>query len=105
LQRTSTQTGSLCGECPLQEVAGKTVDISEYLDFGFYDHVSYKENAGLGPKLNERWLGVSHRVGGLMSYWVLTKTGLVISCTTVQRVTNLEKETDKFKSSLAEFDA
>jgi hypothetical protein len=70
MQRTSTQAGSLRGECPLQEVMGETVDMSEYLDFGFYGHVSHKENAGLGPTLIERWLGVSHRAGGLMSYWV-----------------------------------
>jgi hypothetical protein len=52
----------------LEEVTGKMVDISEYLDFVFYDHVSYKENAGLGETAIGRWLRVSHRVGGLMSY-------------------------------------
>jgi hypothetical protein len=52
-------------------VTGETVDISEYLDFGFYDHVSFKKNAGLGVTSIGRWLGVSHRVGGLVSYWVL----------------------------------
>ncbi len=84
----------------MQEVTGETVDISEYLDFSFYDHVWYKENAGLGVTLIGRWLGVSHRVGGLMSYWILTQKGTVISRTTVQRVTNLEKQTDEFKSLL-----
>jgi hypothetical protein len=100
MQRTSTQAGGLRGACPLQDVTGETVDISEYLNFGFYDHVSYKENAGLGATLIGRWLGVSHRVGGLMSYWVLTQTGAVISRTTVQRITNLEKETDEIKEGI-----
>jgi hypothetical protein len=104
MQRTSTQAGGLRGCCPLEAVTGETVDISEYLDFGFYDHVSYKENAGLGVTAIGRWLGVSHRVGGLMSYWVLTQTGSVISRTTVQRVTNLEKETDEMRASINEFD-
>jgi hypothetical protein len=27
-------------------MTGESVDISEYLDFGFYDWVWYKENAG-----------------------------------------------------------
>jgi hypothetical protein len=67
MQRTSTQAGGLRGACPLQDVAGKTPDTSEHLDFGFYDHVSYKENAGLGETAVGRWLGVSHQVGGLMS--------------------------------------
>ena len=104
MQRTSTQAGGLRGRCPLEAVTGETIDISEYLDFGFYDHVSYKENAGLGMTAIGRWLGVSHRVGGLMSYWVLTRTGAVISRTTVQRITNLEKETDEVRASINEFD-
>jgi hypothetical protein len=90
MQRTSTKAGGLRGVCPLEEVMGETIDISEYLDFGFYDHVSYKENAGLGDTCIGRWLGVSHRVGSLMSYWIMTKRGTVISRTTVQRVTSLE---------------
>jgi hypothetical protein len=104
MQRTSTQAGGLRGRCPLEDVTGETVDISEYLDFGFYDHISYKENAGLGATLIGRWLGVSHRVGGLMSYWVLTQTGSVISRTTVQNITKLEKETDEMKEGIKEFD-
>ena len=51
-----------------------------------------------------RWLGVSHRVGGLMSYWILTQKSTVISITAVQRLTSLEKDTDKDKASISEFD-
>ena len=105
MQRTSTQAGGLRGAGPLEHVTGETVDISEYLDFGFYDHVSYKENAGLGMTAIGRWLGISHRVGGLMSYWILTQSGTVISRTTVQRVTNLEKETEEIKASIQEYNA
>ena len=60
-----------------------TPGIPEYLDFGFYDHVYYKENAGLGMTAIGSWLVVSHRVGGLVSYWILTQKGTVISITTV----------------------
>ena len=66
MQMESTQAGGLRGACPLQYVTGDTPKISEYLNFGFYDHVSYKENAGLGITAIRRWLGVYHRVGGLM---------------------------------------
>ena len=51
-----------------------------------------------------RWLGVSHRVGSLMSYWVLTQKGNIISCTTISRVTILEMQIDSTKSRLQEFD-
>ena len=64
----STQAGGLMGTCTLQDVTGKTTNISEYLDFGFYDHISYKDNYGLGITAIGRWIVVSHRVGRLMSY-------------------------------------
>ena len=50
------------------------------------------------------WLGISHRVGSLMSYWKLTQKGNVISHTTVSRITNLEMQIDSTKSCLQEFD-
>ena len=91
--RTANSARDLGGRCPLEKVTGESVDISEYLDFGFYDWVWYKENAGLGETKLGRWLGVSHKVGTLMSYWILTSNCQVLSRTTVQRVTNLELET------------
>ena len=39
MQQTSTQAGGLTGCTPIESVTGKTVDISEYLDFGLYDQV------------------------------------------------------------------
>ena len=32
----------------MEQITGETPDISEYLDFGFYNWVWYKDNAGLG---------------------------------------------------------
>ena len=67
MQSMSTQYGGLRGTCPLKDVTGETPDISEFLDFGFYDHVTDKDNYGLGMTYIGRWLGLSHRVGGIMS--------------------------------------
>ena len=39
-----------------------------------------------------------------MSYWVLNKNGSVMSRTTVQRITNLEKQTNEMKANIIEFD-
>ena len=55
----------------MEALTGETPDISEYLDFGFYDLVWYKETAGLGEIQLGRFLDVSHGTGSLMSYWVL----------------------------------
>ena len=104
IQRNSTQSGWLRGICPLKDVTGETPDISDYLDFGLYDHVSYKDNDALEMTDIGRRLGVSHRFGGLISYWILTQKETVISRKTVQRITSLEKETDEVKASVSEFD-
>ena len=101
---THTSAGNLNGQIPLTQVTGETADISEYLDFGFYDEVWYKDNAGLSPFQPGRWLGVSYRTGRLMCFHILTQNGKVISRSTVQRVTELEKSTAATKDIFAQFD-
>jgi hypothetical protein len=60
---TASYAGSLNGRTPIERLFGETPDISEYLDFGFYDWVWYKENAGLGPIKLGKFLGVSDSTG------------------------------------------
>ena len=38
-----------------------------------------------------------------MSYWVLPESGIAMSCTTVQRVTHLEKQADEYKKQMNDF--
>ena len=104
MQRTASTSGDLSRRTALEQLTGETPKISKYLDFTFYDWFWYNDNARLGETKFGRWLGVSHCVGSLMSYWVLTEKGNVISCTTVSRVTNLETQVDSTKSRLQEFD-
>jgi hypothetical protein len=40
-----------------------------------------------------------------MLCWVLMQMGMVISQMTVQRITNIEKKTDKVKASIIRFDS
>ena len=101
---TFSAAGGLNGCVPLTDVTGETTDISELLDFGFYDEVWVKDNAGLSPPEPGRWLGVSHRTGRLMCYHILKQTGRVVSRSTVQRVTNLEKQTKEIKEMFVKFD-
>lgn len=96
----SNSSRGLDGRCPLERITGETVNISEYLDFGFYDWVWYRENAGLGETKLGRWLGVSHRIGTLMSLWVLTLSGKVLSRTTVQRMTQLKAQMREAKLAI-----
>ena len=105
MQRAASNSGRLHGRTPLEQLTGETPDISEYLDFSFYDWCWYNDNAGLGETKLGRWLGVSHHVGSLMSYWILTLKGHVISRTTMSRVINLEKQQTDVMHRLAEFDS
>ena len=105
MKQTASTSGHLKAHTPLEQLTGEMPDRSEYLDFSFYDLCWYNDNAGLGETKLGHWLGVSHRIGSLMSYWILTINGNVISCTTISHVTNLELQEDLNKSNISEFDA
>ena len=92
------------GGVPLENITGETEDISDYLDFGFYDRVWFHENAGLGERGLGPWLGVLHCSDGAMSCWILKENGYVVSQTTVQRITNLESEISDNQLMFLEFD-
>ena len=104
MSHTFTSAGDINGCVPLSKVTGETVDVSEYLDFGFYDRVWYHDNAGLGPQRPGRWLGVAERQGNLMCYHVLNENGKVVSRSSVQRVTQLELQTTEYIELFKEFD-
>jgi hypothetical protein len=93
------------GRTGVERLTGDSVDISEWLDFEFYDLVWYwhapdtEENPQLG-----RWLGVSHRVGSAMCYWVINGNAQVLSRTTVQHVTYLEQQHDDLRKKIDRFD-
>mmetsp|Transcript_15996 Transcript_15996/g.23839 ORF Transcript_15996/g.23839 Transcript_15996/m.23839 type:complete len:1130 (+) Transcript_15996:7540-10929(+) len=75
----------------LEILTGDSIDISEYTDFEFYDLIWYWDNPdAIDNPCIGRWLGVSHRVGSALCYWILTDKGTVLSRTTVQHVTTDE---------------
>ena len=87
---------------------GHTIDISEGLDFELYDLVSYwderKADMADDPKKIGRWLGIAHRVGSDMTYWILTQSCKVIARSTVQHVIHSEIQTDVIKKRVDDFD-
>ena len=94
-----------------EQVTGKTPDISEFLDFSFYDLVWY--HPGVHPSISEdnrvlgRWLGVSHRNGSNMCYWVMGRDVIPVTETTIQHVTfnnmldvNIASQIEQFDEAL-----
>ena len=81
----------LNGQTGYEYVTGKTPDISEFIDFDFYDLVWYSPGAHMSISEDNReigrWLGVSHRIGSDMCYWIMGESGIPIAETTVQHVT------------------
>ena len=103
----------LGGRTPFESVTGKTPDISEFLDFDMYDMVWYFP--GAHPSIDSqnralaRWLGVSHRIGSDMCYFIVTVNGDILAETTVQHVTvedmldpDIKQRVDSFNEKLNE---
>lgn len=104
MQVTATNAADLDGKTPLEALTGETPDISQYLDFGWYDWVWYKENAGLDvPKLG-RYLGVAESYTNLMTFHILPESGRPVAAGTVQRVTQLERQTDAVKTRMKRYE-
>jgi hypothetical protein len=84
---TSNNTYDLHGRTPHEVVTGNTPDISEYVEFRWYQPIFYLDDVPFPyPKrIIGRWLGVAHRVGQALCYWILTDNGKVIARTTVQK--------------------
>jgi hypothetical protein len=91
----------------MEEILGQTVDISECLDFNFYNQEWYwdekKKDMNIEQRKLGRWLGVAHCVGTKMTYWIITKSAHVLARSTVQHVTIAKMGTDKIKAQVNDF--
>ena len=85
-------------------MTGETPEISDYLDFGWYDRVWFKEEAGLRETQIGLFLVPLHKVGSLMIYWILPASGIPFLRTMVQRVTYLETCTDAINQHVEVYD-
>ena len=104
MHMTASYAGKLQGRTLIEAVSGETPNISENLDFGFYDWVWFKRDAGIGEIELGMFLGISWNTGLLMSYHVLPVSGIPVSRTKVQRVTTLGRQTDVNKQRFEVFD-
>jgi len=84
---------TLQGRTPYELVTGNTPDISEYTDFAWYDTVWYYDQEAAFPENRRKlakWLGVAHRVGQALCYYLLPHGGKPIVRSTVQPVSQDE---------------
>jgi hypothetical protein len=96
------------GRPGMEEIKGQTIDISEWLDFSFYDLVWYwneqKTDMTEDQRLLGHWLGIAHRIGSDLTYWILTQSGKVIARSTVQHVTITDLQQPMIQMKVKEFE-
>jgi hypothetical protein len=96
----------LKGQTPYEMLTGNTPDISEFLGYESYQPVWYFEPTTIPNQCNilARWIGIAHRVGQAMCYWLLPQSGIPITRTTIQPVSEEELQTDAIKEQIKAFD-
>ena len=97
MSRTVNSRFDTHSKTPYSILVGDTPDISEYVDFTLWDWVNAIEGDGLCEPTLAKFLDVSHSIGSAMSNFILKPTGYVLIRSTVQPITNIERETDGFK--------
>ncbi len=78
----------LHGRIPYEVLTGNTPNISEFIEYEWYQSVLYYEPSAFPEqcKYLARWIGIAHRVGQAMCYWLLPASGIPIGRTTIQAI-------------------
>lgn len=104
---TASDLFRLGGRTPYEWMHGHTPDISEYIEFDMYEPVWFFANEEPFPndtKQLGRWLGVAHKVGQAMNYYIMKQNGEVIVRSTVSSVEADDIDTISFKERLSLLD-
>ena len=91
---------------PYEVLTGDTPDISEYLNFEFYQWVKVYDPASF-PTNREylgRWLGPAHNIGQALCYYILKENGQVIARTSVRGLTQAEMTSEEEIKARETFD-
>lgn len=86
---TAFPLSRLGGRTSYEHVVGHTPDISEYILFEFYEWLWYWNDEVSFPderKRLGRWLGIAHKVGQGMTFWILQENGTVVARSTVSKL-------------------
>ena len=95
-------------------MSGQTAEISEWIDFEFYDLVYWYDRPNNPDVSNdvirlEIWIGISYCVGSDMFYWLITESGKLIPKKSAEHVTGDEmlasgtkQQVDTFNTKLEE---
>ncbi len=92
---------------PYELDTGQTPDISECTEFRFYEPVWYYDEQATFPEDRRkigRWLGVAHRIGQALCYFILSNKAQPIVRSTVQKISQDELQTESVKIKLNDYE-
>ena len=94
------------GRSPTEVITGDTGDTSEYMDFDFCQWIMYRDVKSFpaSPRKLGRWLGIAHKVGSPLTYWVLTDNMQIIARSTVQPLLDEDWKNEETTKERADFD-
>ena len=95
---TANNNINLSGRTPHELVMGYTPDISEVVEFEWYQWVWYNDPASTDQTLLGRWLGPTHNAGQDLAYYIINENGEVVMRSTVIPVS----ETDLSQPTIQE---
>ena len=88
----------------LELLTGYSIDVSEWMEFEFYDIVWFWNNQSDDTEqILGLWSGLSHRVGSDRCYWILSDKGKVLSQLTVQHLTTEEPRDPDFQEQIYDY--
>jgi hypothetical protein len=87
-------------------LTGNTPDISEFLEFEWYQPIWYYDPEPFPEQRRKlaRWIGIAHRVGQALCYWILPESGRPLARTTIQAVSQDELATQVIKDQICALD-
>ena len=100
---TATSMFDLNGRTPFETVLGFTPDISELVEFDWYQWVWYHDPVNPHKDQIGRWLGPAHNVGQGLAYYVLNPNAEVIVRSTVSAVNEGEMDSHDLGARKTEF--
>ena len=100
---TASNNVELAGRTPFEKVMGYTPDISEQVEFEWYQWVWYNDPVAQDRTKLGRWLGPAHNAGQGLAYYTLTQTGEVVMRSTVIPLANDEHTKPTIKERQEKF--
>lgn len=80
---TASNNINLSGRTPFEKVMGYTPDISELVEFDWYQWVWFNDPTSPNRTELGRWLGPAHNAGQGLAYYILSEKGEVVMRSTV----------------------